>query len=358
MKIHKRVLAGIMAVCVMGCMPVVNEKISPVVSMAESSETVKSGTCGENLTWVLDDKGILTISGTGDMEDYGEYREVDGVYLPSTPEWTFSIKKVIIEDGVTSIGNSAFRYCFNLKEITFPDSLTSIGDYAFCCCESLTSIEISDNVTSIGEGAFGDCIGLTSVKISDSVTNIGELAFSNCSSLTSVEIPDSVTNIEKYAFAHCSSLTSIEIPESVSSIKYAFIYCSELMEIIILNPDCEIGDDDSTISNEMDYDDLTGTTEYCFNGTIYGYENSTAQAYAEKHGYKFESLGKAPEKNTATGDMNGDKEFNISDVLTLQKYLLGGSDTEITDWKQADLNSDGVLDVFDLVLMRKKLIEK
>ncbi len=103
---------------------------------------------------------------------------------------------------------------------------------------------------------------------------------------------------------------------------------------------------------------LTATWDYYFGGTIYGYENSAAQEYAEKYNRKFVSLGEAPEQNTTIGDMNGDNEFNVADVVTFQQYLLGTSDTEVSDLKNADLNSDGLLDSFDLCLMKKKLIEK
>ncbi|MCM1313917.1 MAG: leucine-rich repeat protein [Prevotella sp.] len=208
------------------------------------------------------------------------------------------------------------------------------------CDESATEVVIPDEIdgikiTSIGKRTFYNCKKLTSINIPDSVTSIGESAFHYCLSLTSIDIPDSVTSISDMAFKGCSSLTSITI----------------------LNPECAICNDKDTITNGY-FQDSNGYNYNDFKGTIYGYENSTAQAYAEKCGYKFESIGKAPEKITITGDLNGDNEFNLSDVVILQKYILGASDTEISDWKQADLNDDGVLDIFDLCLMKKKLIEK
>ena len=122
-----------------------------------------------------------------------------------------SVKKVVIEDGVTSIGNYAFTYCVSLTSITIPDSVTSIGYYAFFYCKSLTSITISDSVTSIGNDAFFYCRSLTSITIPDSVTSIGNDAFSNCRSLTSITIPDSVTSIGNDAFYGCSSLQIISL---------------------------------------------------------------------------------------------------------------------------------------------------
>ncbi|MCM1313921.1 MAG: leucine-rich repeat protein [Prevotella sp.] len=248
---------------------------------------------------------------------------------------------VVVPDNVTGIAGAFWRN-YNLTSIKIPDGVTYIGDSTFEGCGNLKSIEFPDSVTEIKGSAFYECKNLTSVVLPKNLTNISNSLFASCENLKSVNIPDSVTSIGSFAFYECKSLTEINIPDGVTSIKEnAFFDCKNLTKITILNPDCEINS--PYISN---------TT------TIYGYENSTAQAYAEKCGYKFESLGEAPEKITATGDMNGDGEFTVSDAVIFQKYILGESDTEISDWKQADLNSDGLLDSFDLVIMRKKLIEK
>ena len=159
----------------------------------------------DNLTWTLDADGTLNISGMGAMKDYGYDSNRNPVYNNS------NVKTVVIEDGVTSIGNYAFTYCVSLTSITIPDSVTSIGYYAFFYCSSLTSITISDSVTSIGNYAFFYCRSLTSITIPDSVTSIGNYAFSNCRSLTSITIPDSVTNIGNDAFYGCSSLKTISL---------------------------------------------------------------------------------------------------------------------------------------------------
>ena len=158
-----------------------------------------------NLTWKLYEDGTLTISGTGAMKNYDYNDNPSPVYNNS------NVKKVVIEDGVTSIGNSAFNECISLTSITIPDSVTSIGTYAFSGCRSLTSITIPDSVTSIGASAFNSCSGLTSITIPDSVTSIGNFAFSYCISLTSITIPDSVTSIGSYAFYNCKNLTTISL---------------------------------------------------------------------------------------------------------------------------------------------------
>ena len=138
-----------------------------------------SGTCGENLTWRFED-GVLTISGTGAMTDYSPMQG------PQVPWAAAQIKSVVIESGVTSIGDHAFVGQVGLTSITIPDSVTSIGDDAFFYCMSLTSVKIPDGVTRICQKVFQDCSSLTSVEIPDSVASIGSNAFYNCTALKNV----------------------------------------------------------------------------------------------------------------------------------------------------------------------------
>ena len=160
------------------------------------------GSCGENVEWVMTLDGTLTISGTGAMKDYEA----------SSAPWygaCSQVKKVIIGDGVTRIGDYAFQHCRALTGVTIPSSVTAVGDSAFYYCTSLAPVTIPDSVTSIGNSSFAYCIGLTSVSIPASVTSIGNEAFSGCTSLTSVSIPASVTSIGNEAFSDCSSLTDV-----------------------------------------------------------------------------------------------------------------------------------------------------
>ena len=181
----------------------------------------------DNLTWTLDADGKLTISGTRAMKDYSSS---EGNQSPVRKN--SNVKKVVIEDGVTSIGSYAFASCNNLTSITISDSVTSIGNRAFVSCTSLTSITIPESVTNIEDYAFEWCSGLSNVTIPNSITSIGTGVFHRCSSLTSITIPDSVTSIGNSAFSYCINLTSITIPNSVTSIgAYAFRNCSSLKTI-------------------------------------------------------------------------------------------------------------------------------
>mgnify|MGYP003293015244 CR=1 FL=1 len=143
-----------------------------------------------NITWSLDTStGVLTLSGEGSMKDYW-CNEVTSA--PWGAYYT-DIKEVVIQSGVTSIGNYAFYGCSSLASVTIPEGVTSIGNYAFEGCSSLTSVTIPDGVTSIGLSAFRSCSSLTSVTIPEGVTSIAGSTFRDCSSLTSVTIPYNVT---------------------------------------------------------------------------------------------------------------------------------------------------------------------
>ena len=256
--------------------------IALTLPMLASAET-RSGSCGAYLTWTLDDDGMLTISGTGAMNNYDDANP--------NPRGE-NVKQVMISQGVTSIGRFAFCDCTGLTGVTIPASVTSIGEDAFDGCSSLASVTIPETVAYIGDAAFTPCAkltmidvapgnssfssvngvlmnkekttiiqcpagvtgayvipagvtriadyaffgcsGLTGVTIPDSVTSIGEWAFSDCSGLTGVTIPDSVTDIGEWAFSDCGGLTSVTIPGSVTSIgKSAFSDCSGLKSVII-----------------------------------------------------------------------------------------------------------------------------
>ena len=168
------------------------------------AETIASGTCGDNLTWTLTDSGTLTISGTGEM--YDPYSRPIGWM-----SYIGDIKKVLIEQGVTSIGSVAFRYCSNLISITIPEGVMSIGNEAFSGCTSLTSITIPEGVASIEDYAFSKCTSLTSITLPEGVTRIGNRAFDLCRSLTSITLPEDVTSIGDKAFDNCSGLIQITV---------------------------------------------------------------------------------------------------------------------------------------------------
>ena len=181
------------------------QDISEITAHVEELvEVVASGSCGENLTWTLDEAGTLTISGTGDMWDYSS---LDVTFKDRDwNKYCDSIKTVVIREGVTRIGGDAFSYCASLTSVNIPDSVTSIGDNAFLECGSLAEISIPDSVTSVGEYVFFNCVSLTDVVLPNSLAAIGPDMFEYCESLVSIRIPDSVTNIGELAFNGCGAL--------------------------------------------------------------------------------------------------------------------------------------------------------
>ena len=118
--------------------------------MGLSAKAESSGTCGPNLKWHLTDDGVLTISGKGDMYNYSNDHRA--------PWYGYDIKRIIIGDGITTIGDNVFSDCSSLTSVTIPNSVTTIGGYAFSVCSSLTSVTIPNSVTEIGDYAFSLCI--------------------------------------------------------------------------------------------------------------------------------------------------------------------------------------------------------
>ena len=137
--------------------------ITLLVSLSAYAE--KSGTCGDNLQWKLTDEGVLTITGTGKMKNYSGSSRPWSAYKNV-------IKQVIIDDGVTTIGYSAFSGCSSLTSVTIPISVTEIGVGAFSYCSSLTSVTIPSSVTTIWHSAFYGCKNIKQIT-SEAVTPPG-----------------------------------------------------------------------------------------------------------------------------------------------------------------------------------------
>ena len=213
----KRILSFALALCfVLTLLP---------AAFADSAPT--SGTCGDNLTWRLNGS-VLTISGKGDMEGYSEYSWWEIPWCENRDK----IITVVIEPGVTSIGNCAFLGCHNLKSVTIPNSVTTVGYDAFRSCTKLETITIPESVTFIGDFAFWMCSALKYVELPSGITSIQVGTFSDCVNLQSVIVPYGVISIENAAFEDCSRMKSITIPSTVTSVGYStFAGCDTLKDI-------------------------------------------------------------------------------------------------------------------------------
>ena len=428
-----RILAALSAVCILtGTMASVPAE---AVRVYDGEETERSGKCGENVTWELSADGkTLTISGKGEMRD--DYSEV------SLPEWGTSLRTVIVEEGVTTIGRFAFAYnaglssvtlpdslekigvsafkscsnrlktitlpphletigleafhkCAKLETITLPDSVTSVDNHAFSGCKALTSAHLSAGMEKIPTGMFNQCVSLREVYIPDSIKSIGGISFYRCGALESVEIPDSVTFVGDSAFDSCTGLQSLRIPEGLTHIgrrafklsqsesavslnlrdtyenwigdeafldchlltsytvsaevrtvsEDAFRNCANLRSLTFLNPKCELNGEQTTVCS-AEGDDAVYT------GTIYGYADSTARAYAEKYGYAFAEIGSEPPQTDTRGDFDSDGEISAKDAMNIIQIaadVLVGNEPDATEeqLRAADTDGDGEVTALD-----------
>ena len=234
-------------------------QITPGTAEDSSATVVKSGTCGNSCKWTLDESGLLTVSGSGEMYDFTHDT------LPWFDERT-SITKIVVQNGVTRIGDYAFWGSVNAKTIVIPGSVSKIGENAFGARWHLEKFEVSlnsrsfctidgvlfshdktrlicypngrtasqyhvpDTVTVIEDHAFS-YTDLSAVTLTPAVKTIDRYAFFMCKNLSSFSVPHGVKEINDYAFAQCTNMKRIELPQSITSIGIAFEGCSSSMNI-------------------------------------------------------------------------------------------------------------------------------
>ena len=298
-----------------------------IVSVVDFSAyaDVQIGKLGENVTYSLDTStGVLTISGTGDMYDY-ELHNYSG-YYSSTPLKMAYIKNIIIESGVTSIGDFVFFNCTNLTSVTISDTVTSIGEFAFAGLKK-SEITIPNSVIYISYAAFSESVEnyqysyLKKINYNGTVTQWNSVKcgyenhyiikctdgiIGNGNTVTidnfrcninndytaqiegggteNLIIPEtvsyegysfSVTSIGSSAFSGCTSLTSLTIPDSVTSIgKYAFRGCTSLTSVTIPNSVTSIGD--------YAFENCTNLTKVNYSGTVSQWKTIKIGSYNDK----------------------------------------------------------------------------
>lgn len=267
--------------------------------------------------------------------------EIDGLPVKVAGEHAFAgnqnVTKFILPDTLTTLGKGAFWGDTALTSVTIPEGVTQIKDETFLNCMSLSNVFLPENLKSIGVRAFYNCNQIESLKLPATVKSISSQAFDSCRQLRTINIPDGVTVLEQGVFSNCDVLYSIVLPESVEKICQSALP-NGVTQVTIWNPECEI--EVFAISGDPS------------KVTIIAPANSKVQEQAEKYGFKFAVL--LP-PTPVQGDANGDGKFGISDAVILQKYLMG--DGEITDWQSVDYTGDGVIDVFDLCMMKQALLK-
>lgn len=403
---------------------------------ARISTAYMGNSCGENLQWSYnEDTETLTISGSGDMTDYDRDKN-------PAPWSQYYISNVVINEGLKSIGSSAFSRLSMLESISIPDGITSIGIEAFWECDSIKSINLPSSVTEFGEDAFSGCRALESFTIPQGVTTLPMGVLGACHSLKEINIPSSVTSIDIRAFSgsvninkitvdsenpvfdsrnNCNAvvetatdtlyigcdstvidstltsigeeafnvgfgpsdvtipgniktigegafsgnrITSLTIEEGVEtieafaftmnegirtvtlpkSVKYignaAFAISAETF--VILNPDCEIYDHPYTLPRPT----IVTTS------TIYGFEGSTAQMYAQKYNRDFEIY--VPTEYEC-GDVDMDGVLSILDATKIQRHL-ASLDTLTDEQKDlADIDNDTKISIMDATKIQRIL---
>jgi hypothetical protein len=203
---------------------------------------IASGWSG-NTQWTLNEWGILTFTGSGNMKNYGYNRNQPWL------SYADQIISVVVEDGVTAIGTGAFMDLTKLESVTLPTSgLTKIGEAAFYGCTSLKEITIPEGIYTIWLYTFKGCTSLEKVKMPKTLIKVDQGAFENCTSLTYVYFPTNVeiigswsfkgctgleevdmtwtnaTKIREGAFKNCSALTTIHLPEKIQTLGDSCFY--------------------------------------------------------------------------------------------------------------------------------------
>ncbi|WP_297958417.1 leucine-rich repeat protein [uncultured Ruminococcus sp.] len=247
------------------------------------------------------------------------------------------LEKLNENGGLIIINDMVFDGTACTGDLLIPEGVTTICSNAFYDSE-ITSVTLPSTLKSFGDGAFADCKKLEEFIIPDGFTEIPANMFSGCTSLKKVYIPDSVTVINSGAFNFCTGLTEFTVPKNVTDVYMSFQYCDRLQKIIFENPDCIIHGDSENFQ----------AIPYCT--TIYGYAGSNVFEYAYSNKKKFAELHHK-------GDANGDRQINVADLTVMQKWLLNADDTGINDFMAADINDDGETDVFDLISMRRLLLQ-
>lgn len=231
--------------------------------MPARAETVSEGTCGETLSWSLDDKGLLTVTGTGAMDEWNS-----SVSVPWNP-LAGSVLEVEISDGVTNVGAWAFYGCKNLTKLSLPDTVTDVGIFACAELPALKEIRFSAALQTIGDSAFMSCTALTQVTLPSSLKTLGMTVFLGCRSLSAIgvdgagafsaehgvlygdggktlcvypagkpdasfTVPDGVTAVSTAAFAEAAALQEVTLPESLTGLgDLAFSGCPALTRAVL-----------------------------------------------------------------------------------------------------------------------------
>lgn len=252
------------------------------VSVVSAATSGSCGATGSKVNYSYDvSTNVLTISGTGAIKNYADST---AAFLRA-PWYEYKSKcvSVVIQEGVTKIGNYNFSNMPALKSVTFPSSsLTAISMNAFEGCKALTQVVFPNSLTSIGLNAFKDCNNLTKVVYGDGMTETGSYAFYGAG-VSSVEFGKKITKISQYSFYQCN-FTKIELPEQISSVELrSFANNYGLIDVTVNNANCQF--------NGLVADNPFAGSQHKI--TFHGHSRSTTQTFVETNtdsNFEFVSL--------------------------------------------------------------------
>lgn len=182
--------------------------------------------------------GTVTISGQGPMESYDRTEVSANTYRSSAPwcQYGSDIKRVVIEEGITNVGECAFTDLPNLRSISIPRTVTQIDIAAFYNCTGLEAVTVPGNVKTIRRKAFAFCTSLKYATLENGVETVGGSVFYECHKLKSVSIPNSVTQFGGWNFFKCYELERVYLPDGIEGIdEWTFGYCSKLKHVDLPN---------------------------------------------------------------------------------------------------------------------------
>lgn len=275
-------------------------------------------------------KSLETIVVNPNNKVYDSRDNCNAIIETSTNSLVVGCENTVIPESVTSIGDYAFYYR-DLDRVQIPSSVTSIGEYAFAYNKNLYSASISDCVKSINKGAFSNCENLKYFTIGNSVESIGDYAFSNCQNLSYLIIGNSVKSIDDYAFLGCANLVEITIPKTVTSIgerAFGYVFDDKNLKYVVID-----------------------------GFTIYGYNNTEAQRYANDNEIKFVSLGDVPADELIIGDVDGDERVTIIDATFIQRHLAQLETIDEDRLTCADTDKDGEISIVDATMIERFLAQ-
>lgn len=237
-------------------------------ALEENGKTQQESAREENsISWTLDEKGLLTVTGKGEMVDFSK---------PESAPWhdkRSEILSVAVEQGITRIGAYAFADCPNLTEYSLPGSVAEIGDYAFRGCSGLKKLTLPAALQTIGTGAFAGCTLIQSVTVPEGVKTIGAEAFRDCTALKSITLPGTLEALGDFAFAGCTALSGGHLPQELKELgSGVFAGCTALKSMTIPSGVTVLNNgifkDCTALSNVTLHKDVRTIGEEAFSGCV------------------------------------------------------------------------------------------